>query len=562
MRSTTRRIGLTAVLLAVAFASCAEADSVGVLIAPSGDQMAEGEALYAEALVAAVIAEGHQAIFLHEASPLVRSSGISLPAVSAEDDWTPLQSVLDRVAERLRLDYVLLTAARPEADEWMAEGLLVVRGGGRDTLQTEVPRAIADVAGEIAEATLQAMSGLPAPSDRAEDAVPLIPRDEPAAEEPAADAPVTADAPPATTDADAEQDAPMVVADEPEAATDTPPTAAPEPIDDALAAAEAAYDDGKLEDAEALLNASLRETGGSARAYFLRARLSLGRQDRDAAISDLKRAVAMDRSLVQAQVWLARLLMEQGLWQAAQTHYERAVEAAPTDLEALLGLARLYRDHGHRRKAIALLTGADDRGQDDPSLLMLLAELHGGERNVELAERYFVRAAGSAEGEQRAAAWERLGDLYVGLHRHREALTCYVKAAELNPSRASMVERRYTEVMTAADGAVREALTGGWGVFEDFAHNGVGAREMVYRRLSEIHAQLTEARRFAESINPPGNLRERHVQRQFAYSLAVEASVLALSWLDLGDESMLERAAEVHADAATQFEALGRHGQD
>jgi len=174
-----------------------------------------------------------------------------------------------------------------------------------------------------------------------------------------------------------------------------------------------------------------------------------------------------------------------------------------------------------------------------------------------LAERYFLRAADAAEGEEEAVAWERLGDLYVKVHRHREALTCYVKAAEVNPSRTSMVERRYTEVMTAADGAVREALTATWSAFEDYAENGIGQREIVHRRLTEMREQLEEAMRFAESITPPGDLSDRHIDRKLAYSLAVEASVLALTWLDLGDDSMLDRADEVHADAVAQFQRVG-----
>ncbi len=318
-----------------------------------------------------------------------------------------------------------------------------------------------------------------------------------------------------------------------------------------------AYEEGRLSDAEALLDVSLRETGASGAAYYLRARLSLAGRDRDAAIADLRRAVALDASLVEARVWLGRLLADQGLWQDARDHYEQAVEADPTHVEAVLGLARLYRDHGHRRKAVALLTEAIDRGQEAPGVLMLLAELHGRGGKVELAERYFVRAADAAEGEQEAVAWERLGDLYVELNRHPEALTCYVKAAEVSPSRTSMVERRYTEVMTAADGAVHEALTATWSAFEDYAESGIGQREMVYRRMSEMRTQLEEAMQFVESINPPGDLSARHIERQFAYSLAVEASVLALTWLDLGDDSMLGRAGEVHADAVAQFQRIG-----
>ena len=560
--SSYRPIGriLLVALLSACAANSALADGVGVLLAPVGERMVEAEALYADAVVVGLATEGQRAMLLHEASPMVRAAGVALPAVRAGDDWTPLGGVLERVAATMRLDYVLLTALRTEDGGVIASGLLVVRGGDQAALANIPAEVGADAAATVVERVLAGIDGLPEPHDRATEALPLTPaptttptpvEDEPITDAPGSDGALVGPA----------AGAPVVVADEPPLAPDTPTvTPQPEPVDDALAAAEEAYEAGELVAAERLLSASIRENGASARAYFLRARLSLGRQDRDAAVSDLRRAVAIDATLADAQVWLGRLLAEQGLWQAGQTHYEQAIETDPTHLEGLLGLARLYRDHGHRRKAISLLTAADGLGQSHPAALMLLAELHGGEGNVELAERFFVRAAAATTGEQRAAAWERLGDLYVGLHRHREALTCYVKAAELSPSRSSMVERRYTEVMAAADGTVQEALTSGWGIFEDFAQDRIGEREMVHRTLDEMDAELNEALRFAESINPPGALSDRHTARQFAYSLAVEASVLALSWLDLGDDLMLERAQAVHTDAAAEFEKLRAMG--
>lgn len=570
IRQTRTRILLATLIAVASCAGAARAAGIGVVLAPADERVVEQEALFAEDLIAALVAEGRQAAFLHEASPLVTSAGISFPSVGATDDWTPLASVLSSIAARLRLDYLLLVALRQEDVRMTASGMLVVRGGESADLRTSPADGRQAAAAQMARQAVSAMQRLPEPGDAADDAMPLAPVETPVgegetqapteAEQPAIEEQPSPQQQPTVEEQPAPEDQPLVIADEPQTrpdpATETDATARPAPIDDALAEAEAAYDDGRLEDAAALLSASLREHGASGRAYYLRARLALARQDRDAAIGDLKRAVAIDPSLVNAEVWLARLLVEQGLWQAAQQYYQRAVETDPTHVEALLGLARLYRDHGHRRRAIKLLTEADDLGQTAPSLLMLLAELHGDEGNVELAERYFARAAAAASGDQKAVAWERLGDLYVSLHRHREALTCYVKAAELNPSRASMVERRYSEVMTAADGAVHEALTATWSAFEDFAHDGIGEREIIYRRLSEMHAQLAEALRFAESINPPGDLSERHVNRQFAYSLAVEASVLAMSWLDLGDDSMLERAEEVRADAVTQFGRL------
>jgi tetratricopeptide (TPR) repeat protein len=557
----TVRLAAAATIAALAAGAVVAADGIGVMVAPSGEQLTEQEALYAEATVAALVAEGRRAAFLYDGSPLVRAEGVSLPAVGAADDWTPLVSVLDRLARSLRLDYVLLTALDGADAQSNGRALLVVRGGEGSEIQTDASAEPRQVAEQLGRRVTEAIDRLPAPSDGEDEAVPVAPA-EPEAEEPIVARPGDEDGGEAKDDVPDTEDAPLIVADEPAAEPEPADTRAedaepePRPVDDALVAAEQAYEAGDLDCAEAMLEASLRESGASARAYFLRARLALARQDRDGAIAHLKRAVGMDPTLADAQVWLGRLLSEEGLWQSAQQHYERAVEANPTHVGALLGLARLYRDHGHRQKAIEVLTAADDAGQDDPSLLMLLGELHGAEGNIELAERYFLRAVALAEEKQQAAVWERLADLYVELHRHREALMCYVKAAELNPSRASMVGRRYAEVMTAADGAVHEALTTGWNLFEDFAQNGVGEREIVYRRLSEMHAQLKEATRFAESINPPGNLNARHIDRKFAYSLAVESTVLALSWLDLGDESMLDRAGEVHADAVEQFRRL------
>lgn len=551
---TSLHLKLSAIKIAALIALCAlaagtaSADGVGVLLAPAGEHLTEPEALYADAIVVGLATAGRRATLLHPSSPMVRAASVALPSVRADDDWTPLAGVLDRIAGQLRLDYVLLTALRSGPDGATASGLLVVRGGESAALPEVQAPTGADAATIVAQRLSAAVEGLPGPREVPDEPVPLAPAPPaaPVADEPAVDQPPVL-APPA---------APVAVADEPEAPGDEPAAAAPQPVDDALAEAEAAYNSGELDNAARLLEVSLREAGPSARAFYLRARISIGRQDRDAAISDLRRAVTMDSTFTDAQVWLGRLLVDQGLWQAAQEQYERAVATDPTHLDGLLGLARLYRDHGHRRKAIDLLMKADDLGQGDATLLMLLAELHSDEGNVELAERYLTRVAGATGGEQRALAWEQLGNLYLQLRRNREALTCFIKAAELSPSRATMAQRRYLEVMDAADGTVEEAITSGWGVFEDFAMSGIGARETAYRTLSQINGEVEEALRFAESISPPGELGEIHGKRKFAYALAVEASVLALSWLDLGDQVVLERAREVHADAVRQFEQL------
>ncbi|NLO08239.1 MAG: tetratricopeptide repeat protein [candidate division WS1 bacterium] len=532
----------------------AGADGFGLLLAPAALQMNEAEATYAEAVLVALVASDQRAVVLHEDSPLVRVSPSALPKVSSDDDWVALESVLSRLAVQLRLDYVLILALDAEAGTGNA--MLVVRGGGSKQLQ-----APADDPPAMAAQAVAATTQLPPPHDPVDESIAIGPVDEPAVatsaptEEPVVALPPEEERPPVI-----EPGAPVAVADEP---TDIVEPAVPDgtqavesgsgelaPVLEALAS-------GELERARALIAQHVAAHGSSAETHYLTGRVAVGELRRDDAVEDFRRAVALDPTLAEAQVWLARLLDERGMWQTAAGHYEQALETDPTHQAGLIGLARLYRDHGHRRKAITLLTEAADRGQNDPAVLALLAELHGHEGNVQLAERFFLRAAGATTGEERASAFERLGDLYVGQQRHREALGYYLRAAELNPSRVSMVQRRYREVMAAADGSVREAVTLGWGIFDDYAESGTGEREMVYRRFSEMHGQLQEAMRFVDGVQPPAELRAEHVQRQFAYSLALEATVAAITWLDLGDEQMRERAQQVHAEALAEFKRLG-----
>lgn len=532
----------------------ATADGVGILLAPADEQLSETEAAYAEALVGALASRDRRAIYLHAKSPTLRAAGVSIPTVSADDDWTPLSSVLDRIAIQLRLDYVLLTSTRRSPDGTpQSSGLLVARGGAStqltaadaDGMTRRVIRAIADLGPPRDPADLPVEIGAEPVAPPIDDAPPATPEPVPAEEEP-----------PAPTPVEEEPVVPVTVVDEPDLSRDVVDREEVEPIDPTLAAAEEAYEGGNLDAASSLLGDYQREHGASGRAHFLRAKLSLARLEHDRALDHLERAVALDPELVEARVWLARLLAERGLWQKSIEQYERSLEGDPTNLEALLGLARVYRDHGHRRRAIRLLREADDAGQSDPSLLMMLGDLYVAEGEVELAERAFLRTASGETGERRAAALERLGDLYVELRRHRDALSCYLEAAELNPSRASMAQRRYREVMAAADGSVHDALTSGWSVFEDFAESGIGQRELVYRHLSEVQAQLDEALRYADGIRPPAALQADHARRQLAYSLAVEATVSALSYLDLGEESMLERATARHGEALAEFRRL------
>ncbi len=559
LRHSRAALGLAALLALLGGCALSAAGqparTVGLMVAPAGERLAEHEALFADALVGELVAMDLQAVFLHDASPLLSATGASLPAVTATDDWTPLATVLDRLAARLRLDYVALVAIGASGSAEAPKAMLVARGGASasGSCQAPVTHSAEDLAAAVAGRLAALMAEVGEPREADDEPVVAADTGEAAAPAPAAD----------------EDTVPPAVPAAETPATDEPPVegeqtpAAPEaggepagPTDDPLGAARAAYERGDYERAAILLREVANESGPTAQMYLLRARVRVALQLRDEALDDLQRAVALDPELVEARVWLAGMLAERGLWQNAIDHYRQALAVDPMNVSASLGLARVYRDHGHRRKGIALLSDAIRAGQSDPSLLVLLAELHQLEGNFEQAEAALLQVVAVTSGEAQAAALERLGDLYAGAGRNRNALTCYLRAAELSQSRASMVRRRYLDVMAAADNSVHEALTSGWSAFEEYARDGIGEREMVYRRLSEVRAQLQEAMSFADSVRPPEGLRAEHARRQYAYSLAVEATVAALSYLDLGDDAMRERATMRQRDAMAEFNGL------
>lgn len=572
MRPATHR---TIAVACVAFAFTAAAalaqpgGPVGVIIAPVGQELSEAEAQFADALIDELTRGGATAMLLHGQSPCLLAAGARLPSVHAGDDWTPLGNVLSRLTTHLRLDYVLLASVSAGEEAHAASGMVVVRGGESRVVQAEAG-APAAVAADLAARFVASAAEMPAPQD---------PVDEPVAAPVQIESPERPDqaAPPDAGDEldeaehpgpAPEEDHPRPSADEPQAAPGTDETTADrEPGDetgaeDPLAAARAAYEEGDLARAAELLGQSREQHGVSGRYYLLRARLHIASRRHEDAFSDLQQAVAVEPGLVEARVRLARLLAERGQWQAARDHYEQALQIEPLNIDALLGLSRVYRDHGHRRKAIALLTDAFDAGTREPELLTLLGDLHALEDNFEQAVGFYSQAVAATDGERAAQILERLGDLYASRREHRDALACYSRAAELSPSRSSMMARRYVEVMSAADGSVHDALTAGWSAFEEHIVDGVGEREIVFRRLSEIRRQLSEAMGFAEAVRPPAELRAKHVRRQFAYSLAVEATVSALSYLDLGGEQMRERALQRHAEALAELQKLRSGGED
>jgi len=541
-------------LLALPDAQAQRSAHIGVIVAP---QLDRAEALppwqdYADALVAELSAsEGFSVALLYESSPLVRSREVQFPAIGDPRGWPTLEPVLAELAKQIQLDYILVTCLGPPAAEHdnavaSAQGLVVVRGDGGHRIVFNVTQAatnrakIAAIAADgMAKRVASAIrSKLPSPSDGPQEiAVPVETAPGPAERE--GD---RGTAEPAPTGTPAE--APEVVTEQ------TPADLA------ALEAVEAAFKRGDYDAAAVALRKAFEEQGPSGELYLWQARISLAQHREDDALRDLGKAVEASPDLLEARLRLARLLAKRGLWQDAVQHYRAALALEPDNTQALLGLARVYGDNGHRRKAIELLEGARQSRPQDATILVALADVYAAMNNAQAAEPLYLQAIGLSAPEASASILERLGDLYVKLRRHRDALGCYVKAAELNPSRNAMVRRRYQDVMRAADDTVREELRKTWHVLENYVHNRVGEREQVYARLSAYHQHLEEAIRFAGSVVPPSSLTTEHAQRQLTYSLALEATVAAMAHLDLGGEELLQRAERRRDEALAEFGKL------
>ncbi len=534
--------------------------TIGVLLATVGNEPTALEIACADALLAELAeAEGIEAALLHATSPLVTARDVRLPVIDPGEDWSPLEPVLTALAAQTQLDYLAVVALMPGDEASRVQGMIVVRGGGAAQISFDNEPAADDslavsAARRMSRRIIEAIAdGLPQPGEAGDQPVPVAADP---VQPPAQPADPAADQPEPTTPAPAD---PAVPADQPATITDpeqpAPDTGVGEGADGPLTEAVAVFNRGEHKEALGLIRAVLGAGGADGEAYLLQARCHLALHEEEEALSALRRAVDAAPDMVEARIRLARVFGRRGLWQAAAEHYEVALELAPDDRQALLGLARLYRDNGHRQKAIDILQNTESAASD-AGALMLLGDLFAANGADVDAQGAYLRAMALSDDESKAVALERLGDFYVGRHRHRDALTCYLQAAELNPTRSSVVTRRYEEVMAAADETVYGELTEAWGTFESFVRDGEGERELIFERMAICRAHVEEAVQFADSIAAPEAMQTEHARRQFAYSLAFEAAVTSLSYLDLGGDQMRDRALTRCREAIAELEGL------
>jgi len=269
--------------------------------------------------------------------------------------------------------------------------------------------------------------------------------------------------------------------------------------------------------------------------YALWAELERARQNPTAERAWLQRALAEDDSLTAAHLRLAELLRLAGLWRKAAEEYQTVIKQDPANVYGYVGLSALYARQSQPRRAAEILTEALQHVAPDPTLYLRIGALHAQRQAWAEAENAYDRAVRLTQGVQRAEALDQLGDLYLQAGRDREGFICYAEASRLRAGGSStMAEKRYNQIMRAADAALLDASTRAQAALEAYLAGRNVYREEVWAALNDFRTQVQEMSSFIGSVVPPATAKTAHLERKLAYSLAAEAALAGLDYIDQG----------------------------
>ena len=190
--------------------------------------------------------------------------------------------------------------------------------------------------------------------------------------------------------------------------------------------------------------------GTSARDYFERGRAALDAGDLSEAVTLLSRAVALDAKLTQPHNLLAVAYDRKGLRDRARASYERAIDSAPADAQALNNLGYSLYLSGNYRAAVEKLKRAAKMAPADERILNNLALAQARLGKYTDAYKNFARAGGELTGHLNVAALlERTG-------RDADAIEHYEAARKLQPG-SEVALRRLADLYGRAGRADRAA---------------------------------------------------------------------------------------------------------
>jgi serine/threonine-protein kinase len=171
---------------------------------------------------------------------------------------------------------------------------------------------------------------------------------------------------------------------------------------------------------------------GLAEAYRLRYALDHNQKWADLALDAANRALEADSGLEPVYVTLGRIHISTGKYDVALEEFERALNLAPRDADAIQGTAQTYQKLGRNREAEAMLKRAQALQPDAWEGYFRLGNFYYTLSRFPEAESQYRRAIELAPDN--AAAYTNLGTALTNENRYSEARTVLEKALALNPT--------------------------------------------------------------------------------------------------------------------------------
>ena len=276
-------------------------------------------------------------------------------------------------------------------------------------------------------------------------------------------------------------------------------------------------------------------------------------------------------------------------YQAAGQHFDRAqelrpiyeIELAPVREQAYIDLyqaASPYLQSGDFTQAVGFLEGANAVYPDRPEALITLAQIHGQERNHDLAIQRIDEAIAFFQSDrmedvdlETAAAWQEQADglplmraqVLADAGRYEEAAVSYRQMVEADPSNIALTQDLAAILMQMGNEA--EALE----VYEALlARPSLSAQD--YYRIGVGFYQASDYERAADAFGESAEMSrmDRDAIEMWARSLQLDSAYAAVPpvaerWLELDPASqiaitVLAQAVNATGDAARAGEIIRR----
>jgi len=200
---------------------------------------------------------------------------------------------------------------------------------------------------------------------------------------------------------------------------------------------------------------------GLAEAYRLRYGLDHNQKWVELALKAANRAVETDSKLEPVYVTLGRIHNSTGQYGVAMEEFERALNLAPRDPDAIQGMAQAYQRLGRNQEAETMFLRATALEPDSWEGYMRLANFYYNVRRYPDAEKQYRRVLELAPDN--AAAYTNLGTVLTNESRFSEARIVLEKAVALNPTYPAYnnladvyyMEGRYSDAAAIYEKALR-----------------------------------------------------------------------------------------------------------